>query len=311
MSERWRDISRDAYRALRARPDAWRDAVADVAARHGLAAGTIVALGGSNLVAAVGDATVVKIYPPFLRDQWKAERRALPAVNGRIGVATPAPLHEGEIDGWTYLVMTRVDGAPFAEAFAAAGEDERVDLLEQIGALIGEVQRASPAALAPWDALVPGQLAGYEARHARLGLPPALLAGLRPYVDRALARGALPAGYPPVLLTGEYTPENLLVRRAGGRWAIAALLDFGDAMVGPAEYDLLGPSTFLGAGRPARVRALLRGAGAALTPALRERLMLLLILHRHGDLDVQIAIDGWRDAPSVDALAELIWPEGV
>ena len=59
---------------------------------------------------------------------------------------------------------------------------------------------------------------------------------------------------PPVILTGEYIPENFL-SCDDGDWRLSGLIDFGDVMTGRGEYDLLGPSVFMAAGMPGRVRA--------------------------------------------------------
>ena len=66
---------------------------------------------------------------------------------------------------------------------------------------------------------------------------------------------------PPVILTGEYIPENFLLSRDGSGWHLAGLIDFGDVMTGRGEYDLLGPSAFMTAGVPRRVRRLFEGFG--------------------------------------------------
>ena len=81
---------------------------------------------------------------------------------------------------------------------------------------------------------------------------------------------------------------------------------------GAADYDLLGPATFLAAGDPARLGALPAARGYSpdeLVPALRDRLMALLLLHRHSDLDAQLRIPDWRGrAHSLDGLAALVFP---
>jgi hygromycin-B 7''-O-kinase len=307
-------ITRDEYRALRAEPARWRGAAASIAAAHGVTAEPLRPLGGSNLVAALGDGDVLKLFPPFLRYQWEAERCALGLVHGRVGVATPALRHDGEHDGWTYLIMSRLAGASLDDVWPALDEVDRCDLLAQIGALIAEVQRVPPGSLVDlqprWADRLRDQRAGCVTRHRERGLPAVLVDGLDAFLDRAA--DALPVGAPPVLLTGEYTPENLLVARDHGRWRIVGLIDFGDATTGPAEYDLLGPGTFLAAGDPVRLRALLEGRGYAhqdLTPRLRDRLMALLLLHRHSDLPVQVRIEGWRErARTLDELAAIVWP---
>jgi hygromycin-B 7''-O-kinase len=307
-------ITRDEYRALRVEPAHWLGAVAAIAANHGVTAGPLRPLGGSNLVAAVGDADVLKLFPPFLRYQWEAERRALGVLHGRVGVATPALRCDGEYGAWTYLIMSRVTGASLEDVWPALGEVDRCDLLVQIGALIAEVQRVPPGSLIDlepsWADRLRDQRAGCVARHRERGLPAALVDELDRYLDRVA--GALPAGAPPVLLTGEYTPENLLVAHDSGRWRIVGLIDFGDVTTGPAEYDLIGPGTFLAAGDPARLRALLEGRGYAhedLTPRLRDCLMALLLLHRHSDLHLQLRIERWHErAGTLDELAAIVWP---
>jgi hygromycin-B 7''-O-kinase len=308
-------ISRDDYRALRSDPRRWQDAIATIAARHGLGAGPVRPLGGSNLVAAVGDTRVVKLFPPFLRYQWDSERAGLAVLHGALApVVTPGLVHEGEIDGWPYLVMTRLEGVSLEDAWPELAAAEQVELLGQIGVLIAQVHALDPgpiAAIGPrWDDFLVAQRAGCAARHGRLGLPAPLLAELEAYLDRVMP--AIPRVVAPVILTGEYTPANLLVARRAEGWQLTGLIDFGDVWCGAADYDLLGPATFLVAGDPARLGALLAARGHSpgeLGPALRDRLMALLLLHRHSDLDAQLRIPDWRGrAHSLDELAALVFP---
>lgn len=138
-------ISRDDYRALRGDPQCWHGAIATIAARHGLGAGPVRPLGGSNLVASVGDTRVVKLFPPFLRYQWDSERVALAVLHGALApVVTPELLHVGELDGWPYLVMTRLEGVSLEDAWRQATAAEQVQLLGQIGALIAQVHALDP-----------------------------------------------------------------------------------------------------------------------------------------------------------------------
>ena len=86
------------------------------------------------------------------------------------------------------------------------------------------------------------------------------------------------------------------------------MFDFGDGLVGPREYDWLGPLAFLAAGHADRCRAFLDGYGVALNFAQRLALLRLMLLHRYSNLGAQIAMPGWQQARSFEALAELIWP---
>jgi hygromycin-B 7''-O-kinase len=100
--------------------------------------------------------------------------------------------------------------------------------------------------------------------------------------------------------------------REGEDWRLSGLIDFGDVLTGWGEYDLLGPSAFMTAGMPRRVRSLFGGFGYSpedVTPAMRRRLMALLLLHRFSDPIRDICIEGWQDkAGDLAELAELLWP---
>ena len=76
------------------------------------------------------------------------------------------------------------------------------------------------------------------------------------------------------------------------------MIDFGDVMTGRGEYDLLGPSAFMTAGMPRRVRSLFEGFGysaADIKSDLKRRLMALMLLHRASDPVRQICIEGWQE----------------
>ena len=164
---------------------------------------------------------------------------------------------EGERDGWPYLVITRLSGVLGADAWPHLPEADKERVLAEIGETIAEVQRVPAGALAQiepgWDAFMRGQIEGCRARHERLGLPQKFLDGLDELLRDAAALTALDG--PPVILTGEYIPENFLLSRGRADWRVAGLIDFGDVMTGRGEYDLLGPSAFMTAGMPRRVRA--------------------------------------------------------
>lgn len=295
---------------------AWRDAVAEICAEHALACAVVSAFtDGSNLVATVDEGLVVKIFPPFHRHQWDSERQVLPRLHGRLPVPVPRLVAAGaRDDGWVYLIMTKLDGDSLESSWPALGRIDRARILEEVGATMAAAHAISVddlATLAPeWNDFLRAQIAGCRARHERLGMPAWLVAGVDALVSR-WGPGPEAAG-DRVLLTGEYTPFNLLVQRHGDRWRLSGMIDLADAMVGPRAYDLLGPSLFSCAGDPALVAALLRGYHGHARPidhATRMRLLALAVLHRHANFDVQIRIPGWRDrVGSLEALAELIWP---
>jgi hygromycin-B 7''-O-kinase len=268
---------------------------------------------GTNLVVGLGDEPILKIFPPIHRDQFISERASLTQLQGRLSIPIPELLFEGERDGWPYLIITRLHGTVGSEIWPTLPEDQKERVLGQVGATIAEVQRAPLGALAHiepgWPRFISRQIDGCRARHTRLGLPQKFLDGFDDILRDAATLIPLDQ---PVILIGEYIPENFLLSRDGNGWRVAGLFDFGDVMTGFGEYDLLGPSAFMTAGIKRRVRSLLEGFGysdADINPAMKRRLMALMLLHRVSDPIRHIQIEGWQEkAGNLVELQELLWP---
>jgi hygromycin-B 7''-O-kinase len=305
----------ESFSPWRADPAQWLPIARDIARGHGLACtAPHVFATGTNLVLALDENLILKIFPPFLRAQFVSERGALAQLQGRLRVAIPEIVVEGERDGWSYLVITGLSGELGAHVWPSLPEADKERVLAEIGETIAEVQSVPVGELAciepGWDVFMRRQIEGCRARHARLGLPQKFLDGFDDLLRDAASLVALDG--PPVILTGEYIPENFLLSRGGSGWQLAGLFDFGDVMTGRGEYDLLGPSAFMTSGMPRRVRSLFAGFGysdADVTPDLKRRLMALMLLHRASDPVRHICIEGWQQkAADLHELQDLLWP---
>ena len=96
-------------------------AALDIARSHGLRCATPhFFTTGTNLVVGLDDRLILKIFPPLLRRQFVSERAALSQLRGRLTIAIPEIVVEGERDGWPYLVMTRLSGTPRQGGVASA-----------------------------------------------------------------------------------------------------------------------------------------------------------------------------------------------
>ncbi len=290
---------------LQGRPERWIGVARTLAARYSPA--PVRAAGTSTvLVGLVGGELVLKLYAPFLRDHFAFERAMLAHLHGRLTLPTPRLIDSGEHQGWPFLVLTQLPGVTLDTVWPTLTEPERLAALRTIGRTAAEVHALPVSPIAdfapPWPAFLQQQRERCHARQQRTGLPPHLLAQLASFLE-----GPVPAG-PDVILTGEYTPFNLLWRAGEGAGAVSAMFDFGDGLVGPRAYDWLGPLVFLAAGQPARVSALFEGYGIPPPHEQREALLRLMLLHRYSNLQAQIALPGWQQAPDFPALAALIWP---
>jgi hygromycin-B 7''-O-kinase len=305
----------EAFSPFRGDPAQWLPIAYDIAGGHGLACTmSHVFATGTNLVLALDEKLILKIFPPFLRGQFASERSTLAQLRGKLRIAIPEIVVEGERDGWPYLVITRLEGVLGADAWPSLPERDKEHVLAGIGETIAQVQRVPAGPLARiepgWDVFMRGQIAGCRARHERFGLPQKFLEGLDELLRDAAELIALDG--PPVILTGEYIPENFLLSRDNAGWRLSGLIDFGDVMTGRGEYDLLGPSVLMAGGMPRRVHSLFAGFGYSssdITPDLKRRLMALMLLHRFGNPTRQICIEGWQQkSANLHELQDLLWP---
>jgi hygromycin-B 7''-O-kinase len=290
------------FDALADAPERWHPAIAELAARH--SAAPVRQPGqGTVLVGLVGSELVVKLFPPFLHDHFAFERAMLSHLHGRLSLPTPQRVASGSVGRWPYLVMSQLPGSTLDKAWPTFTEIERLQALRTIGRVMAEVHALPVAPVAPlapaWPAFLQRQRERCAQRQQRTGLPAHLLAQLPAF----LAAGPVPAGGE-VILTGEYTPFNLLQREG----VLSGMFDFGDGLVGPRAYDWLGPLCFLSEGHAARGDALFEGYGRAFDRQRREELLRLLLLHRYSALPLQIKVPGWQQAGSFAELAGLVFP---
>jgi hygromycin-B 7''-O-kinase len=94
------------------------------------------------------------------------------------------------------------------------------------------------------------------------------------------------------LLTGEYTPFNLLFNKENNKWKLTGVIDFADSFLGDHEYDLLGPILFMFNGNQELTYSFLISYGfleEELNDSLRKKLMIYTILHRFSNLNYYIS----------------------
>ncbi len=160
-----------------------------------------------------------------------------------------------------------------------------------------------------WEAFINKQILNCVNQHRNRLLAESLVQQIPAYLIPI--EQSLRAIEKPVLLTGEYTPMNFMVKKIAGVWHIDGLFDFGDAMLGLAEYDLLGPGAFLIQGDPILLREFLTAYGYSadqMNHNLSYKLTALMLLHKYSHLKVQIRINQWEHkVKNIHDLASLVW----
>jgi len=279
-------------------------AVLTVAARHGLPApGREDWLDGSDVVFGAGPDAVLKLWAPCYRAEGAVEQAALRAAARCEGLPVPDVLGTGDIEGWPYVVQRRLPGRPAGDVWRTLPEAERLRVLREVGGLFAKLHRLPPLP-GDWPAFLETHAVACVDRQRRWGFPAHLVAEIPAWLAAA---GPL-AEAPAVFLHADVTPYNLLLDEENGRWGVSGLVDFGDAMAGHAEYDLMVPAIFLARGNRARLEALFAGAGyaaAQLDDGWRARLTALALVHRYNDM-TRFLDDG--PPASLAALTRRLWP---
>lgn len=288
--------------------ETWRPALRVIAERHALASAALRLSQAGSHVIHLGDGEVVKLYAPWWPDDFIAERRMLEHVAGRLPIATPRILAEGELEGWPYLVLTRLDGLPLDLPWPTLAPADQRRLLAQVGELAATLHAlpllpidGDPAV--QWADFITQRKQKLAAKHASDGLPSAWIED----IEREVA--SLPAldGWAGEIacLHTDMHAANLMVSSVDDRVELSGLFDFGDAMLGAPEHELIAPAAFMAPQVPGGFRALLAGYGYAepeRDEQLTTRLTGHLLLQRYCALPSLLA----RLEPRPLDLAELL-----
>jgi hygromycin-B 7''-O-kinase len=282
-------ISTAADYQLHFHDEVWQQAAATICERHGLSYRSLRrAPQGENIIFFIDETLVLKIFAPFRENYWR-EAAALVFAQGKLGIRTPELVHTGELEGWSYLVMTRLAGHASREVWASTTRRDRFEIISRLGPALKELHaHEAPLQTAldrDWRGFIERQARDSVRRQRACGANPEWLESLPAYIAARLE--LLETRHRPVFLHGDVHAGNLLLEEAAGRWRVAGLIDFGDSLCGFNEYEFVAPGVLMVQGDRELQRALLLAYGyteAQLDAELRARLMLLTILYECSDL---------------------------
>jgi len=304
----------DEYEKFKNKTEILESMAKEIIRHHQLTDGSLTLFSeGANIVFAYGQQRVIKIFPPFHYEQFKSELLVLQYLQGKLAVKTPVVEYNGDIAGWPYIVMSQLEGALLEKLWEEISHDNKMIIMSELGSLIREVHSLPTHGLEDidchWEEFINKQINQCVERHRSLQLPEPLLQQIPYYL--ASIKELLFDIKKPVILTGEYTPMNFLVKQVAGVWHIAGLIDFGDAMLGLPEYDLLGPGAFLIQGDKLLLKEFLTSYGylpGSMTTQLSHQLTALMLLHRYSNLNIQIRIENWQNkVHSLKDFEDLVW----
>ena len=292
----------DEYKPLYRNPEVWRPAVEVICGRHGLDAASLVqSPAGTHVVFAAGPDRIIKLFAPMWKEDAIPESLLIAHLAGKLGVPTPEPVAEGEIEGWPYIVMSRLRGQMLGEVWREVPFGDKLGVVEEVGELMARLHALPTEGLGAlavdWSAFMDARRAECIERQTRCGMDGAWLEELEAFL------GELPGLYPPqpptVLLSADITEDHILLEERGGRWRVAGFYDFGDAMIGHHLYEFAAPAAFFTRGHPRLLEALFLSYGTpaeAIDEGLSARLAAYIALHKYSNIPA-LARATVRDAP--------------
>jgi hygromycin-B 7''-O-kinase len=286
-------------------------AAREICRRHGLPDGGLERFSeGSTPVFAIGDGLVLKIFCPYYHTDYLAELAFLKTVHRSLPVPIPELAAHGDIDGWPYLVMSRLEGRILSDVWTDLSVDDRGSVVEQIGRALACLH-AIPVTegMAPlrvdWRAFLEERSRAAVEQQRRKGVGREWLEQIESFLSENAA--LLERSSPGVPLHTEPTDSAWLVRPNGDRWILCGLLDFADSMTGDPEYDFPAVGIFITKGDRAlfgRFLAAYDHDRKNLDDSLITRLMMLTLLHRYCHLPWFISLSGFESpTPSLRSLA--------
>jgi hygromycin-B 7''-O-kinase len=223
---------------------------------------------GKNIVFAVGD-RVIKLSPPFWAEDLWNEVEVMEFVAHKLPVTTLDVIATGEIGRWRYYVTPRAQGELMRKHWQTLTPEDRASLAYQHGELMaalhalpteGKLSRLQ----GDWNTpMLAYQMEHCAADMRRAGVPEPLLADLPHYLQAA--QPLLAADTHWVLLHGDLDAINMHIDQIQHGWKITALIDWGDARLGPVTHEFISPCVHSYWGERSALQAWYAGYG--LTPA--------------------------------------------
>jgi hygromycin-B 7''-O-kinase len=289
----------------------WLAIGAEICRRHGIPHTLITrAEHGESVVLYVEDRFVLKIYRPW-KTGFGREKLALENVVRRLELEVPEIAAEGNVEGYDYLITTRIPGRLMTRAeWLSVDRDAQIGLLHQLADGLQVLHSVDSGRIDfDWAEFVRKQAAGAVERQRSEGGNPEWLERLPSYIDENLR--LIPLDGPHVFLHGDVHFGNIRIVEHHGRLKIAGLFDFADSLRGFHAYDFIAVGVLMIQGQGDLQREFFRRYGyadAAINEELRRTMMLLTIFYEWSSLRryaERLGVDPMQY--SLDELERAIW----
>lgn len=306
-------ITKEKYRIMREKNCFWEGKIERIVNQENIEFEKLTRFTyGGNIVFSVDGKLVVKLFPAYCNGEFIQEKKVLEHLDKqKLSVEVPKLISTGQFEGWNYIIMNEIKGTLLVDLFDDLTFEEKAQVARDLGKLIREVHNSTittnQVELETWNEFLGGQFNRLEGHHKNSELSENLLNQLGGYVKKESIKEPDHL----VLLTGEYTPFNLIMNKVNGMWKITGLIDFADCFVGNPKYDLLGPIAFMFYPIKGLNRTFLESYGykeEELTELLQKELMTFLLLHRFSNISFyQNKSETAKNARSLEELEKIFF----
>jgi hygromycin-B 7''-O-kinase len=240
---------------------------------------------------------VVKFFGRMFEgwQSWQVESAAAQLLQEYPVFPTPRLLAQGDLESsatWPYLVFEFIPGVRIAEKMPQCSRHEKMKFAFQLGEQVNALHQIPvPETLAH---AIPSQQNLYRQakaacvqNHRRQGaLPEHLIQQIPAFLEHVEALdGPTASEY---LVHADLTGDHFLGDIEHGRWQTRAVIDFGDAMLGSFEYELVALHLDLFQLDPGMMKAFLTGYGlpAGELTSLPYRALRATLLHQFEVLSI-------------------------
>jgi hygromycin-B 7''-O-kinase len=288
------ELTYDQYKSLDDKTSFWDSKMLGIIEQENLPEGCLTRFSeGSNIVYSYNRKLVIKLYPSYFKNEFEREIEVLRNIENDITlVEIPKIISVGSYEGWDYLIMSELNGTLLIDLWDKLTREEKKELSIDLGNVIREFH-SIPSEIfetidVDWEDFIKNQYLNMIDHQRKSKLPQELFEALTEYVDESYIN------YKPTLrlLTGEFTPFNLLLNKENNKWKLSGVIDFADCFLGDHEYDLLGPILFMFNGDKEITSSFLISYGykeEELSNQLRKKLMIYTILHRFSNINYYIS----------------------
>jgi hygromycin-B 7''-O-kinase len=204
---------RQDYVSLQQETELWLPAMRVICQRHNLPTDTLVRLGdGTNVVFTAREVNIIKLYPPYWQREVQADRTVAEYVYGKLGITTPEIRGHGELEGWPYLVMSRLKGIYLSDVWDTMEYQNQLDIVMELGELLARLHALPIDGFTgfedDWPAFIQQRVSDCQHYHRAKGVSEHWLQQIPGYL--AQASPLYPPDYTPVLLSGDLHQYHLL-----------------------------------------------------------------------------------------------------